>query len=1094
MKSGGCSDPSSKCCTSNERDKGATCVSNSPSLIDSKKETEAPINCFAFVQRNEVLICDRDNKVIRFVIDDAHMPSTSSSKRNIDNDRRLCFLTHGHDVADLLTPCFDSAGRHLKDEEENDLEPCAFCDEEDAHVHAHFYNEKYCFADNAESSNTKKAVVDPFFLASVVLRRAPIGIDDSNAEGYHILPSCGLLPQNQPCNSKEYKRLLDSTENGTPLCHEPCCHDYYFKPNSEGKEKKRGRKLYPVWHHDHIDYLVYHESSESVHLEYPCDSCGEMDIHGKFNFIGRRKWRTSSKSKEIQLNIFEIPSKPFSIVEAFSVLYETNSSRTNVCRRACCVAKKSSCSAQNGRPQINMTEKAATSGRSQFYVKGICCSSEVPAVEAIVNQLRGVHNLSINVTTRNVYVEHNLSTVTAAKIKSSLDKNGFAASIIKDAGVKNTQTKANNTSIVQSQLFVRGICCPAEIPSIDEIIKPLPGVKKVSVNVTTKIVYLEHDCSMISIQEIGKKLSLNNFEATVQKDGKCPVRKEMNSNIENTSNTELSVKIAITLSGVFWSISMLSYIPGWNNFKYFALCAVLLGLPPIALKAISTLRRKHFDANCLMFLAVVGALCLREFTEAAAVSFLYSISDILETLATRKARDALSEIVNLRPESANLIDPATDNVSVISADDVLPGQRLLVRPGEKIPCDGIILEGSSVVDESALTGESRPIKKSLNDDVSGGTINIGRSPLVVNATVTVDNSAVARLIQLVEKAQANRSPTERLVDKFAKLYTPIIVFSAFLMCTVPWSYGEEIGKIWFHIGLTTMIVACPCALIISTPVTYVAGLAALAKLGVIVKGGAHLEALGRVGIIALDKTGTLTEGKFKLLHLDLIRNDFNRKDVLKILTALEGPSIHPLANALIEAAKNEGIEPVVGNAKDHTILKGEGVSAYYNGSMVYVGNQRLFNRINMYSELNSSTKEKVDYWSNLGGTVGYIGVEGFGIIAAYCAADAVREEAKSVVSQLKGLGIEVSMLTGDSVCAAAAIGKQVGIADPNICAELLPHEKLNLVQAMKENKIESVSFLCNGKKQDFVLMCGDGINDTPALALANVGVVSVFKL
>eukprot|EP00587_Corethron_hystrix_P005891 CAMPEP_0113323398 /NCGR_PEP_ID=MMETSP0010_2-20120614/16281_1 /TAXON_ID=216773 ORGANISM="Corethron hystrix, Strain 308" /NCGR_SAMPLE_ID=MMETSP0010_2 /ASSEMBLY_ACC=CAM_ASM_000155 /LENGTH=446 /DNA_ID=CAMNT_0000182289 /DNA_START=99 /DNA_END=1435 /DNA_ORIENTATION=+ /assembly_acc=CAM_ASM_000155 len=234
MKSGGCSDPSSKCCTSNERDKGATCVSNSPSLIDSKKETEAPINCFAFVQRNEVLICDRDNKVIRFVIDDAHMPSTSSSKRNIDNDRRLCFLTHGHDVADLLTPCFDSAGRHLKDEEENDLEPCAFCDEEDAHVHAHFYNEKYCFADNAESSNTKKAVVDPFFLASVVLRRAPIGIDDSNAEGYHILPSCGLLPQNQPCNSKEYKRLLDSTENGTPLCHEPCCHDYYFKPNSEG--------------------------------------------------------------------------------------------------------------------------------------------------------------------------------------------------------------------------------------------------------------------------------------------------------------------------------------------------------------------------------------------------------------------------------------------------------------------------------------------------------------------------------------------------------------------------------------------------------------------------------------------------------------------------------------------------------------------------------------------------------------------------------------------------------------------------------------------------------------------------------------------
>ena len=210
-----------------------------------------------------------------------------------------------------------------------------------------------------------------------------------------------------------------------------------------------------------------------------------------------------------------------------------------------------------------------------------------------------------------------------------------------------------------------------------------------------------------------------------------------------------------------------------------------------------------------------------------------------------------------------------------------------------------------------------------------------------------------------------------------------------------------------------------------------------------------------------------------------------------MVAALEGPSVHPLANALLQAAENEGMKiSATGNVKDHTILKGEGVQACFKHTMVYVGNPRLFRRINMHSALDSSTEEKVEGWSSLGGTVGYVGVEGVGIVAAYCAADAVRSKANDVIAQLKGLGIEVSMLTGDSKSAATAVGKQVGIATPNICAELLPKEKLDLVRQMKEGNVEDTSFLCNGRRQG-VLMCGDGINDTPALALANVGVVSV---
>jgi len=1073
-----------------------------PLLVDSDDETEAtnPV-CFALSHNNEksagIDIYDRDGEVVGFVVDDEHSTPAPSNTKHGD----LCFLTHGHDdVADLLTPCFDSTGRHLKpDAEKNRPESCSFCDEDDAHLHAHFYSDKCRMADERlQASSTKKTQMDPSFLAGVVLRPAPAhGMEDSAGKDSRMLPGLDSLPQHQPCNSEQYRNLLADKQSEVSSC----CAD----SNLGVRKRKRGRKMHPVRHHDHVDYLVYHEESKSVHLEHPCGSCGETDIHGKFNFVGQRKWKTSSKSEEMRLHFFEVPSAPFSFVEAFAELFETNSSRIDVVRPAsCCNANKQSGGPASGHAHEHSHGHShehsgscghghgdavppAGPGRSQFHVKGICCSSEVPDVKAIVEPIPGVHGVSINVTTRHVYVEHDVSTLSAQQIKARLDQNGFPATILKDAGLTvSARMEPPRNGIVQSQLHVSGICCSSEIPAINSIVTPLTGVKKVSINVTTKIVYVEHDPSVIPVQDIAEILNINNFGATVQKDGSIPFQTAKAE--QKDSNKNCFAKFSVTLSGLFWIVSMLSLNPDWDNIKYAALGSVFISFPPITLKVFRTLRRKRFDTNCLMFFAVVGALALRELTEAAAVCFLFSISDVLESRATRRARDALSSIVNLRPESANVIDPVSGDVSVVPADAVVPGQHLMVRTGEKIPCDGVVLEGTSLVDESALTGESRPIKKIENDDVSGGTINIGSSPLVVNATAIVEHSAVARLIRLVEEAQANRSPTEKLVDKFAKFYTPVVVVSALLMSTVPWLFGREVGKEWFHMGMMMIIVACPCALIISTPVTYVAGLAALAQRGVIVKGGAHLEALGRIGKVAVDKTGTLTEGKFKLLHLDIVGNKYSREEILEMLAALEGPSVHPLANALLQAAENEGIKiSAIGHVKDHTILKGEGVQACFKHTMVYVGNHRLFHRISMYSALDSSVKEKVDGWSSLGGTVGYVGVEGVGIVAAYCAADAVRSEANDVVAQLKGLGIEVSMLTGDSKSAAAAVGKQVGIATPNICAELLPKEKLDLVRQMKEDKIEDTSFLCSGKRQG-VLMCGDGINDTPALALANVGV------
>ena len=474
----------------------------------------------------------------------------------------------------------------------------------------------------------------------------------------------------------------------------------------------------------------------------------------------------------------------------------------------------------------------------------------------------------------------------------------------------------------------------------------------------------------------------------------------------------------------------------------------------------------------------------------AAVTFLFALSEWLEVRATSRARQALSAIVQLRPECANLVHPSTKEIIVVSASSVPVGALVSVKTGDKVPCDGIVVDGRSTVDESSLTGESRPVRKGPNDEVSGGTINSGSAQLVIQTTSTADDSAVARLIRLVEEAQANRSETEKLVDQFARVYTPFVVFAALMMCTIPWAWGTEIGAEWTRNGLVLIVVACPCALIISTPVSYVAGLAATAQKGVLVKGGSHLEALGLVKKVCFDKTGTLTQGKFKLLHLNVIGVRRPRNEVLETLALMEERASHPLAQAILDAARNEGVSiPKSSHLKDHTFLAGEGVSGVIDGHEVHVGNFRLFGRLGLLDDLPQKEIAAVENWEAGGGTVGFMSIEGDGIVCAYCVADSVRPESAEVIGKLRALGVDVAMLTGDNRDAAQAIGKQVGLNQEEIKGQLLPEEKLSIVEGMKDNRSGGQSIFANAiSSKRMVLMCGDGINDGPSLAAADVGV------
>eukprot|EP00594_Rhizosolenia_setigera_P017667 CAMPEP_0178977216 /NCGR_PEP_ID=MMETSP0789-20121207/24356_1 /TAXON_ID=3005 /ORGANISM="Rhizosolenia setigera, Strain CCMP 1694" /LENGTH=978 /DNA_ID=CAMNT_0020666571 /DNA_START=524 /DNA_END=3460 /DNA_ORIENTATION=+ len=551
------------------------------------------------------------------------------------------------------------------------------------------------------------------------------------------------------------------------------------------------------------------------------------------------------------------------------------------------------------------------------------------------------------------------------------------------------------------------------------------------------------------------------------------------------------IKTNVILSGFFWLLSVLSVIGGeWEFLEYFGLLSVLFGLPPIAKKAFRTMRRCQFDANCMMITAALGALCLQEFDEAASVSFLFALSEWLEAKATYRARVALNTIVNMRPETANVYNEETQEVKVgVPVGKVRIGTVVNVRTGDKIPCDGIVISGSTMIDESSLTGEAAPVTKSINDEVSGGTINIGHSPLLVRATSTAEDSSVSRLIRLVEEAQVNRSNTEKLVDTFAKRYTPVVLSMALGMVTIPWAWGPEVGRYWALNGLIIIVIACPCALTISTPVTYAAGLAATAQAGIIVKGGAKLEALGRVKEVVFDKTGTLTEGRFSVSNLLPLGKNTSRKKVLELLVVMESPSSHPLASTLLETAKDENISiPKGTNLQNHTILQGEGVSGVVDGKEVFVGNRRLFERLGLYQKLNESDRHLIEEWNHSGGTVGLIGYLEEGIIGAFCVNDTVREEAESVLEAMKNYGINVTMLTGDGDGAAQFVGNQVGLSKEQIKSQLIPDDKLHYIGSMKQGVPQNRWCGTWFKSPSLILMCGDGVNDAPALAVADVGV------
>ncbi|GAB4435488.1 MAG: heavy metal translocating P-type ATPase [Anaerolineae bacterium] len=507
--------------------------------------------------------------------------------------------------------------------------------------------------------------------------------------------------------------------------------------------------------------------------------------------------------------------------------------------------------------------------------------------------------------------------------------------------------------------------------------------------------------------------------------------------------------------------------------------ALAVAAYPIARSGLNTLRiNREFSINLLMAIAGVGAIIIGEYLEAATVIFLFAIGEALEGYVAERARDSLRSLLELKPNEAIVL--RGDSEVVLPVAEVQVGDHVLVRAGERIPLDGLVCEGTSAVDQAPITGESIPVQKVAGDEVYAGTVN-GNGTLQIEVTSLSEDTTLSRIIRLVEEAQSARAPSQRLIDRFAHYYTPAIVVIALLVAVVPpvffnasfYSTADTQG--WLYRALTMLVIACPCALVISTPVTVISAITAAARRGVLIKGGAHLEALGTIRAVAFDKTGTLTQGSPEVIQVHSVDCAEPSSacpdcdDVLALAAAVERRSTHPLAQAVVRAADRAGVTDRYAAAAAVETLSGMGLHGDVDTRHITVGSHSLFDARFPHD---ASLCRAVIGTETAGQTTIMLAADEQ-VLGYISVADKVRSSSRDVLSDLHAMGLQTIMLTGDNPTVAAAVAADVGVHE--VRAQLLPDQKVDAVRELMSQYGPSV-------------MVGDGINDTPALATATVGV------
>ena len=677
----------------------------------------------------------------------------------------------------------------------------------------------------------------------------------------------------------------------------------------------------------------------------------------------------------------------------------------------------------------------------RYRIQNMDCPTEEALIRDKLGQVPGVTDLQFNLVQRTLTVHHDLPELTP--VEAALAAIGMQATPLDTV-----------SSEIDTQLRIAKMDCPTEEGLIRGKLGGMPGVASLAFNLVQRTLTVRHTAE--ALPDVLTGLKSLGFEAEV---------------VGTQGGAELGAPVRTRTS--WWPLAVsgvaaiLAEVVSWlegPTWLVVAMALIAIGTGGLSTykKGWIALKNRNLNMNALMSIAVTGAMLIGHWPEAAMVMVLFALAEVIEAKSLDRARNAIRGLMDLAPERATVLQDDQRWVEV-DAKSVALGSRVRVKPGERIALDGVVVLGRSTVNQAPITGESLPVDKAEGDPLFAGTINEAGS-LEYRVTAVASDSTLARIIHAVEAAQGNRAPTQRFVDQFARWYTPLVFAVALGVAVVPPLLMGAAWLEWTYRALVLLVIACPCALVISTPVSIVSGLAAAARRGILIKGGVYLENGRKLQWLALDKTGTITHGKPKQTDF-AAWGDADAARVRAIATSLAARSDHPVSKAIAVAGQDEGV--LVQEVEEFAALPGRGVSCRVAGALYHLGNHRLV------QELGASSAELEAHFATLEAqgksVVALVGSDS--VQAVFAVADTVKDSSRQAIADLHALGVKTLMLTGDNPHTAQAIAGEVGIDRAQ--GNLLPEDKLREVEALVAQGTSG--------------MVGDGINDAPALARADIG-------
>ncbi len=683
-----------------------------------------------------------------------------------------------------------------------------------------------------------------------------------------------------------------------------------------------------------------------------------------------------------------------------------------------------------------------------FRIEGLDCPDCAAKLAQVVRRQPGVLAADLSYASGELQVFAEEAKIGVSRLKQLIGQMGYGSQLV--------QTAADAV-----RLRISGLDCPDCAAKLEQQLVRLPGVSRASLSFSTGVLTVApaavQAAVLTTVERAGYSVEVLSSEG--QEASGESAAGAVNFWLKNR-RALLTITSGIFLSAGWFAELALQQA---SLSKMLFVLGMLTGGFYVARSGFYALLNRTLDMNFLMSVAAIGAVAIGEWHEGAMVVFLFSLGNTLQAYTMDRTRQSIRSLIKLAPKEALV---RRDGMEVtLPVEQIMLGDIIIVRPGERVAMDGIIVQGESAVNQAPITGESIPVDKVEGDRVFAGTIN-GNGSLEVQVDHLAADNTLSRIMHLVEEAQSKRAPAQQLVDRFAAYYTPIVIGLAVIMALVPPLLGHDFAS-WFKRALIMLVVSCPCALVISTPVSIVSAIGNASRQGVLIKGGAYLEAMGKIRTVAFDKTGTLTAGRVVLSELLPLVGD--EHSLLTLAAALESRSEHPLAQAIVRAAEERQLAlPLVTGFQ---ALTGSGATAWVGNQQYWIGNQRLVSQMGL--RLDTAVQEQVARLQTAGKTVVFL-MDSRRIYGLLALSDLVRPEAITAVQDLRQAGIQsVVMLTGDNAQTAAAIGQQLGIDE--IRAELLPADKVAAIDDL-------------AAKYQQVAMVGDGVNDAPALAAATVGI------